>query len=304
MLVGLRIDVDTMRGARSGAPNLYHRLGRHSIQGSFFFSVGPDNMGRNLLRLIRPAFLAKMIRTGAPRLYGWEILLRGAFRPGPVIGERVGHVIRAGAEAGHEIGLHAWDHHAWQTNLDKMDRERIYQELSKGVRLLTEILGEPPRCSAAPAWRCNELVLREKEKFPFFYNSDCRGEGIFRPVVDEMELSQPQVAVTLPTYDEVIGRQEITNRNYNEYLLSLLRPDRLNVLTIHAEVEGMACLDMFDCFLGKALSRGVSFAPLGFLLKHRQAVDACAIVPGEVPGREGWTACQGRPQGRRKEAGE
>lgn len=297
MRLGLRIDVDTLRGTRSGVPNLYGLLARHSIRASFFFSVGPDNMGRHLLRLIRPAFLRKMMRTGAPRLYGWEILFRGTLWPGPVIGERLGHVIRAGAEAGHEIGLHAWDHQAWQAHLDTMNRGRIHQDLSRGVHLLTEILGHPPMCSATPAWKCNDLVLREKGKFPFSFNSDCRGEGIFRPVVAGRELSQPQIPVTLPTYDEVIGRGGITDSIYNGYLLSLLRPDRLNVLTIHAEVEGMVCLDLFDRFVHEALSKGITFAPLGSLLEHTPVTDRGVIIPAEVPGREGWVACQG-PQGR------
>jgi undecaprenyl phosphate-alpha-L-ara4FN deformylase len=292
MRIGLRIDVDTFRGTKYGVPNLCKLLAEHSIKASFFFSVGPDNMGRHLWRLIRPKFFFKMLRTKASRLYGWDILFRGTLWPGPIIGKSLRSIISATSDAGHEVGLHAWDHHAWQAHIDTMDAEAIYRSLNRGVELLTMILGHPPACSAVPGWKCNDIVLMGKTKFAFEYNSDCRGESIFLPLVDGDEISQPQIPVTLPTYDEVVGHKGISEGNYNEYMLSLLDPEKLNVLTIHAEVEGIACVDMFDMFLKMALSRGASFVPLGTFLKDSAPIGRARIVDREIPGREGWVACQ------------
>jgi undecaprenyl phosphate-alpha-L-ara4FN deformylase len=295
MKVGLRIDVDTLRGTRIGVPNLCEVFARHGVRATFFFSVGPDNMGRHVWRLLRPAFAWKMLRTRAASLYGWEILLRGTFWPGPCIGRKLGGVIRSAAQAGQEVGLHAWDHHGWQAHIDRMDAGAIHRSIERGVELLTPLLGHPPTCSAVAGWKCNDLVLTEKARFAFRYNSDCRGKGIFRPVVAGRQLSQPQVPVTLPTYDELIGRNGISNDNYNEHLLGLLRPDKLNVLTIHAEVEGIVCLSMFEPFVKTALSRGHSFVPLGELLDDVGQLPACSISPRTIPGREGWVACQVTP---------
>jgi len=292
MRIGLRIDVDTFRGTKIGVPNLCKLLAKHSINASFFFSVGPDNMGRHLWRLLRPAFLWKMLRTKAASLYGWDILFKGTFWPGPVIGEKLGDIIRATADAGHEVGLHAWDHHQWQANIDKMDSKTIYDCLNKGVVLLTQILGRPPDCSAVPGWKCNDIVLKEKKKFPFEFNSDCRGESLFRPIAGGTEFVQPQIPVTLPTYDEVVGRNGVTNENYNEYLLSLIKPNELNVLTIHAEAEGIACRDIFSRFLEMAHDKGVSFVPLGVLLREHNPTGSAVIIKKEIPGREGWISYQ------------
>lgn len=294
MVVGLRIDVDTFKGTKLGVPTLCNILADHSILASFFFSVGPDNMGRHIWRLIHPGFLWKMLRTRASKLYGWDILLRGTFWPGPIIGEKLKHVIKATADAGHEVGLHAWDHYSWQTHIAKLERAAIRYSLERGVTLLQRILGHSPVCSASPAWRCNDMVLEEKAGFSFRYNSDCRGQSVFLPVVNGKELSQPQIPTTLPTYDEIIGHRGITDKNYNDYMLSLLATDRLNALTIHAEVEGMACAKMFDSFLKTARKSGICFAPLGALLENRSVTDRATITRREIPGRDGWVSCQTR----------
>lgn len=292
MIIGLRIDADTYRGTRYGIPNLIKLLARYRIRASIFFSIGPDNMGRHLFRLCRPDFLKKMLRSKAPNLYGWDIVCRGTLLPGPVIGKHLGAIVRAANESGHEIGLHAWDHHAWQVHVAQWNDNTIETSLRKGVRMLSSICGSVPECSAAPGWRCNNTTLVQKENFCFEYNSDCRGTSIFYPVVDGRALSQPQIPTTLPTYDEVIGCNGIRDKNYNDYLLSLVKPERLNVLTIHAEVEGMVCEPLFERFIISARSKKIKFVPLKELLFHTQRIDRGIISLGSISGRHGWVACQ------------
>ena len=173
--IALRIDVDTYRGTGRGVPALCRILAARGVKGTFYFSVGPDNMGRHLWRLLKPSFLWKMLRTDAAGLYGPEIILMGTAWPGPKIGKRFGSVIRAVKEAGHEIGFHAWDHHKAQARLMAMTTGAMVQEIEQGLAVLTGITGELPATSAAPGWRANDRLLEVKSNFPFRYNSDCRG---------------------------------------------------------------------------------------------------------------------------------
>jgi len=291
--VGLRIDVDTVRGTRVGVPALCRALAERSIRASFFFSVGPDNMGRHLWRLLRPAFLRKMLRSRAASLYGWDIVLRGTLWPGPNIGRRCAEAIRAVAQAGHEIGFHAWDHHAWQARIDRLSPHQVSAITARGVGALTAITGLVPTAAAAPGWRCTDAALLAQEAFPFVYQSDCRGDSIFLPQVGGSTLRCPQIPVTLPTYDEWIGRDGVVDANYNERLLARLDPGRLNVLTVHAEVEGIARHALFADFLDRACQEGWRFLPLSTLLPEDAVLPVAPVVDGVVPGREGTVACQG-----------
>jgi len=289
--VGLRIDVDTFRGTRLGVPRLLQIFSQHQIRATFFFSVGPDNMGRHLWRLLKPAFLIKMLRSNAASLYGWDILLAGTFWPGRQIGKALADVIKATEVAGHEVGLHAWDHHKWQKQVEQMTGAQSHQEIEKGFNSLAHILTHQPTSSAAAGWKCTEQVLLEKDTFGFRYNSDCRGNSIFRPVVND-HVCAPQIPVTLPTYDEMIGRNGVTNANYNDTLLEMIQPGQFNVLTIHAEVEGIICATMFDDFLTRAYARQIQFVPLCDLLPPEQDIPHGRIKLDALPGREGTMCLQ------------
>jgi undecaprenyl phosphate-alpha-L-ara4FN deformylase len=173
-----------------------------------------------------------------------------------------------------------------------MGGEEIRRQLLQGCEVIQAFTGASPVCSAAPAWRITDQALLEKAKFPFRYNSDCRGTSIFYPVVEGKTLSQPQIPTTLVTFDEVLGREGVDQENYNKHLISLMGEESLNVLTIHAEVEGISLLGLFQGFLQQIQRQEGHVVPLGELLPPAGQIAGATIGRQRVEGREGWVSVQ------------
>ncbi len=92
--IGLKVDVDTLRGTREGVPRLAALLKKLKLDATFYFSVGPDNTGRALRRVFRKGFAQKVARTSVLKHYGLKTLLYGVLLPGPDIGTQGGDVMR------------------------------------------------------------------------------------------------------------------------------------------------------------------------------------------------------------------
>ena len=290
--IALKVDVDTLRGTLEGVPALLRQLARHQVRASFLFSLGPDHTGRALKRIFRPGFLAKVRRTSVGSNYGLKTLLYGTLLPGPDIGRRAAEPMRAAWRAGHEVGVHTWDHVLWQDHVALRDREWTRRQLLLAVERFGEVFGRAPEVHGAAGWQMNDHAYELEQELGFRLASDGRGDAPFLPRVGERVLRVPQLPTTLPTLDELIGLDGLHAGNVAEHLLRLSLDGRDHVYTLHAELEGGQLAGVFEALLQGWGDAGVR---LGTLADHAAALDLGALPVrrvglGSVAGRSGQLA--------------
>ena len=294
--LAIKVDVDTDRGTRVGVPRLLDILDEFGVKATFLFSLGPDNTGRAIRRIFRPGFFGKAARTNVVAIYGLRTLLNGVLLPGPHVGRRNQAVMCAARDRGHEVGIHCYDHIRWQDGLARMSRAEVCAEFDKARREFERVFGEPAQTAGAAGWQANALSLAAYDDANLLYASDARGLDAFFPLAGGVVFKTLQIPTTLPTLDELLGRPEHPEERLVGQYLSWLRPGRLNVLTAHAEIEGMLKVDLFRSLLAQAQKKNVSFVRMDDLareyLRQREHIPVCELIQGEVEGRSGKLAVQ------------
>ena len=296
--IALKVDVDTLRGTREGVPRLLAALARAGARATFLWSLGPDHTGWALRRIFRPGFFAKVSRTSVLEHYGLKTLLYGTVLPGPDIGRRARDVMLDTRDAGFETGIHTWDHIRWQDGVAGADAAWTRAEMQRACDRYTDIFGTPPLAHGAAGWQMNVHALRLTQRLGFEYCSDGRGTHPHLPVWNGELIRCPQLPTTLPTLDELIGRDGITETNVAAHLLERTkRPAAAHVYTLHAELEGMKLAPVFEKLLGGWRAQGYE------LVAMRDQVDRvetaklplCEVIEAPIAGRSGTLATQGRP---------
>jgi peptidoglycan/xylan/chitin deacetylase (PgdA/CDA1 family) len=296
--IALKVDVDTWRGTREGVPGLLRSLDAAHAQASFLFSLGPDHTGRALLRVLRPGFLSKVSRTSVVGHYGLRTLLYGSLLPGPDIGKREGHTLRAVRDAGFDVGVHCWNHVRWQDQLLSRDAAWALREMTLATQRFLELFGAAPHVHGAAGWQFSEAAAVAERTLGFGMASDTRGTHPFVPVnAQGVTLGPPQFPTTLPTLDELIGINGVTVDNVHLHLLALTEQAQQDqVFTLHAELEGMKLRPILERLLKGWRTQGHALVSLAALQNDHPSngLPRHRIAFGRVPGRSGWVAVQGQ----------
>jgi len=301
--LGIKIDVDTLEGFRKGVPALLKVLGERGIKASFYVSMGPDHSGRAILRLFRQrGFLEKMCRTRAPAIYGVKTMLYGVLLPGPLIGATAPEILPEIRAAGHEVGLHGYDHVRWHDHVSRMGVEEVEREVSRAQEIFAGALGTQAQAFAAPGWQCTAASRAVLAAQGFLYASDTRGFSPFWPRFGDQTTSCLEIPTTLPTLDELLGFNGCTPDDFTSLILSRLENGAPQVLTIHAELEGGPFRKTFARFLDLCVAQDVAFFRLTDwaqeLLQQPRDIPAAPVFQGRLPGRAGTVSRQGTLEAR------
>jgi peptidoglycan/xylan/chitin deacetylase (PgdA/CDA1 family) len=266
-------------------PRLLDLLARHGARATFLFSVGPDSTGKAVKRVLRRGFVRKVLSASPAASYGLRTMLYGTLLPAPEIGRRKEAVarLREAAAAGHECGIHAWDHVDWHDRLPSMGREEVFSTFRRAAERFAELLGRPATVAGAPGWSANGLSVEAYEAAGVRVASDTRGGAPFRPLrADGAPSALVEVPSTLPTLDELLAWEEFRG-GLREATVEHLRWEvaaspGVAVHSVHTEIEGgRAFAPLFAKQLAAWAADGVSFVTLS---------EAAAAAPGPLDARE------------------
>src|SRR5262249_25265854 len=220
-----------------------------------------------------------MLRSRAPSLYPLRTMLSGTLLPAPKIGERCADQIRAVVQAGHETGVHGWDHVRWHDGLDRMSLEEVREESGRAHAEYLRLFGHPARMSAAPGWTVSARSLEVQEERALLFTSDTRGGAPFFPTAEGRVFRTLEVPTTLPTLDEVLAWSHLGNDDARRWLYRKAIPEATSVAvhTINTEVEGGPRAALFEKTLDDWLADGVDFVPLSEVA--REVLGSHAPIP-------------------------
>jgi undecaprenyl phosphate-alpha-L-ara4FN deformylase len=295
--IGLKVDVDTLRGTREGVPRLMALLKKLKMDATFYFSVGPDHTGRALRRVFRKGFAQKVARTSVLKHYGVKTLLYGVLLPGPDIGRRAGDVMRGARDAGFEVGLHTYDHVRWQDYVAEATAAWTRTEFERGLQAFERVFGFMPQSHAAAGWQINAHGLELEREYGLAYASDTRGGPPFFPLLAQGVSDVAQLPTTLPTFDEILGLDGVDESNVADAVFRLSAAnasDPVQVFTLHAELEGLLLLPAFEQLLLKWRDSGAAITRMAKIheIAMQRPLPARAVVLGEIKGRSGRLAVQ------------
>ena len=290
--IGLKVDVDTLaRHPRGRAAARRALEASTASEATFYFSVGPDHTGRALRRVFRKGFAQKVARTSVLKHYGLKTLMYGVLLPGPDIGRKAAPTCARCATPASKWGCTPTITCAGRTAWRGADAAWTRVEFERGLRAFERVFGFLPQSHAAAGWQINAHAPRARtrirlalcERYPRRRARSCRccGGG---------PSPCPQIPTTLPTFDELLGRDGIDESSDRGCACSICRggsaPQRCRCSLCMPSSKGCCLRDAFESLLVKWRDAGAAsraWRP-STRSRHSGPLPARAVIQGEIPG--------------------
>jgi peptidoglycan/xylan/chitin deacetylase (PgdA/CDA1 family) len=178
----------------------------------------------------------------------------------------------------------------------RADAKWTLEQMTLARDRFQEVFGEPPTVHGAAGWQMNVHAYRATQSLGFRYASDGRGSHPFIPVVRAEIVECPQFPTTLPTMDELIGLNGVTQANVADALLELTKDcSRDHVFTLHAELEGMKLAPAFEKLLAGWKAQGYEIVAMRSLVEQTEIakLPLHSVSDDAVAGRSGTLSVQG-----------
>ncbi len=170
-------------------------------------------------------------------------------------------MIRSVGDAGHEVGVHGWDHIKWHDRAVRMPEEDIAAEYGAAHREFERIFGRSARASAAPGWQASPTTLTVQDRFGIEYASNTRLGAPFFPEFHGRRFNALEIPTTLPTWDETYNSPEFASDDaFIAYYTKAVQGTEVH--SIHTEVEATALLPLFERQLEAWRADGVGFVTM------------------------------------------
>jgi peptidoglycan/xylan/chitin deacetylase (PgdA/CDA1 family) len=288
----LKIDVCTREGMANGVPRLLEQLARLGAKATFCLAFGPDNSGKAVFNLWKPAFAKKMLGSGAPKLYGWRTALSGTLLPARPVASAFPELVRRIESEGHEAALHAWDHRRWQDHLEAMFVGEIREHYERSAKAYEDALGHPPRGAGAAAWFVTPPSLLAQDVLALAWASDLRGGPPCRLRAGKRVYETPQIPTTGRCVEELLAVGVRETKDLVAALVDDMSRADPAVLAVHAEVEGGPYAAVLDETLARLRDAGREVRTLGEFAAtlDRYELPTRDLAYKTLPGRSGRVA--------------
>lgn len=294
--IGLRCDVDFEIGLTRGVPFLLDCLAQYGIKATFYVTMGPDGFRKHTHRLRSKSYRQRVRRMdplGILRKFGPIYLARQFLGLAGDVGRSHPEVLRRIQDAGHELGVHGYDHFWWAENVLTAAQDKLRAEFQLALASFCSAAGRAPSAWASPNWRCSAASLALTDEQGFLYGADTRGAEPFFPVMESYVGSTPQLPISLPCLHEISDYLNTTDpKKVCAEFLTKVRPG-YNVWCIHDYYEGILRRDVFELVLQKLVGSGWNLVPMISLAGNldRKALPLVRILQASTRGGRGAVSC-------------